>query len=230
MLKELKELHGYYIDSEGKVYNSRNVQLRTYIINSGYESIKIKGKHFLIHRLVAKYFCKGYKEGLVVNHIDGNRLNNNCSNLEWCTPSDNMKDVVSKGRSNLESIREHVGELHKVPVCQYDKDTGQFIKEYASISEASKATGCLTGEISMVCSQKVDSRGYTKKTSRGYIWKYKYSGGINQSKLIKIEKDSIIYSFNSYSKAAEFIGCSPSYLSHLIKDKKHGVQNYNLIY
>lgn len=230
MLKELTEIHGYYVDSDGKIYNGDKVQLKTYVINSGYESIKIKGKHYLVHRLVAKYFCTGYKKGLVVNHIDGDRLNNNYLNLEWCTSSYNMKDVVSKGRSNLKNIRKQVGELHKVPVCQYNKSTGQFIKEYASIQDACKETGCSNGEISRVCSQKPDSRGYIKKSSKGYIWRYKNSEGINHSKTLQVEKDSIIYLFNSYSEAARFIGCSSSYLSHLIKNKRCTIKGCNLIY
>ena len=48
-------------------------------------------KTFKIHRLVALYFCEGYKPGLHVNHIDGNRGNNIYSNLEWCTPTHNAR-------------------------------------------------------------------------------------------------------------------------------------------
>lgn len=55
-----------------------------------------KTKAYLLHRLLARTFIgrpvrhldKSYEE-LEVNHIDGNRLNNLLSNLEWCTGKEN---------------------------------------------------------------------------------------------------------------------------------------------
>ena len=44
-----------------------------------------------IHRLVAEHFVNGYFDGAVVNHIDGNNRNNDCSNLEWTTIQDNVQ-------------------------------------------------------------------------------------------------------------------------------------------
>lgn len=42
-----------------------------------------------IHRLVAQVHVPGYARGLVVNHKDGNKLNNSADNLEWITPRQN---------------------------------------------------------------------------------------------------------------------------------------------
>lgn len=47
-------------------------------------------KHFRIHRLVAQAFIPNNFNKPHINHIDSNPLNNNVSNLEWCTPRENV--------------------------------------------------------------------------------------------------------------------------------------------
>lgn len=61
----------------------------------GYIFVTIGGIQRPIHRLVAYVFHnEEYKEGLVVNHKDGNKMNNFAENLEWVTQSENIKHSV----------------------------------------------------------------------------------------------------------------------------------------
>lgn len=50
-----------------------------------------------IHKLVGIHFVKGHKEGLEINHKDGNKLNNHFSNLEWVTHRQNQRHAVNNG-------------------------------------------------------------------------------------------------------------------------------------
>jgi hypothetical protein len=50
-----------------------------------------KVKPFTVHRLVATTFIPNPNKLRDVNHLDGNKCNNNISNLEWCTRSENIK-------------------------------------------------------------------------------------------------------------------------------------------
>lgn len=54
-------------------------------------------KNYLVHRLVAEAFLKREKETDVVNHIDGNKKNNNVNNLEWISQKENVGHAIRIG-------------------------------------------------------------------------------------------------------------------------------------
>lgn len=68
--------------------------LRPRISKDGYLSVILhkdnKPKTFKIHRLVAEAFIPNFEMKETINHIDGNKLNNTATNLEWSTRSEQM--------------------------------------------------------------------------------------------------------------------------------------------
>ena len=69
--------------------------------NKGYVryglSLNNKQIIFTIHRLVAIHFIPNPENKPEVNHIDGDKQNNNVSNLEWCTHQENMGHAKQNG-------------------------------------------------------------------------------------------------------------------------------------
>ncbi len=63
-----------------------------------------KHKDWLVARLVAITFLGEPEEGMTVNHIDGNRMNNRIENLEWLTRADNIKHGFENGLYPQKSI------------------------------------------------------------------------------------------------------------------------------
>lgn len=90
----------YRVSNLGYVTNSRK-RLKTYMINSGYECLKLtkdgERSSPLIHRLVAEHFLPNPLNLGEVNHIDGCKGNNHVSNLEWVSSKQNKLHAKETG-------------------------------------------------------------------------------------------------------------------------------------
>lgn len=133
----------------------------------GYErvsvTVKRQKKTFKIHREVAKAFLDNPCKLPQVNHIDGNKSNNNVLNLEWVTNSYNAIHALKLGLwdSVLKGAKEE-NEKRKKPVLAININTGEVTK-YDSISECEKAIG--TKHVCAVLKGR-------RKTAQGYLFKY----------------------------------------------------------
>lgn len=92
--KKIKGWPRYSISNTGLVRNDNTgLILKPQTNTYGYYHVKLYGlyrrKITAIHRLVAKAFIKNNNKKPEVNHIDGNKKNNNVNNLEWVTVSEN---------------------------------------------------------------------------------------------------------------------------------------------
>lgn len=91
------ELIPYSIDKEGNVKNlARGNYLNGSILHTyRYINFRWNGnqKNKAVHQLVAKAFIENPNNYVMVDHIDGNRLNNNVENLRWVSARENANNI-----------------------------------------------------------------------------------------------------------------------------------------
>jgi hypothetical protein len=100
----------------------------------GYNTINLSKNNITITyrlcRLVAIHFINNPLNKNQVNHIDGNKNNDNVYNLEWVTAKENMIHAKNNNLIKFYSGKEHIGS--KKVICTKTK------KIYDNISIASK--------------------------------------------------------------------------------------------
>ena len=107
----------YQVSCTGLVYSNISYKiLKPSVSNNGYQRVVLSfdgKKHYInMHRLVAETFLPNPDNLPQVNHKNGNKLDNNVSNLEWCTAKHNKQHAhdtgLAKGvrgsRSNLAKL------------------------------------------------------------------------------------------------------------------------------
>jgi hypothetical protein len=145
----------YFVSNLGRFKNSDRLIMDNYKINAnGYIRVYIYNKTYGLHRLVALTFIDNPENKKQVNHIDGNKTNNNITNLEWVTNKENQIHKFATG----------LGNNYTRKIGQYELN-GIFIKEHISIALAANEVNTSKSNISGVLRGK-------RKTAGGFIWKY----------------------------------------------------------
>lgn len=80
----------YQVSTWGRVKNQTGI-LSPISVRRGYLTVDLKGKRFMIHRLVAQSFLENFSLEKQVHHKDGNNQNNNIENLECLTQTEHMR-------------------------------------------------------------------------------------------------------------------------------------------
>lgn len=184
--KDIKEYEGLYqvsnlgnikslnrtIENKGSIggkYRIKEKNRAQTISKTGYYICTLykkgKGRTFKVHRLIAEAFIDNPDNLPIINHKDGNKLNNLIDNLEWCDYSHNNKEAYKQGlkEKNLKWIIE-CNKRKRKKVNQYDLNNN-LIKQYKSIHEAENETKVHHINIIKVCKGQ-------RITAGGYKWKY----------------------------------------------------------
>lgn len=142
-MKAIKQYPDYFVTEEGLVFSSKtNKFLKFSYDQQGYQRVGLyvgnyKSKTIKVHRIVAETFIENTENKKDVNHIDGNKSNNNIHNLEWCTRSENIKHAFANGLKTI-TQKQIDGVKSRFSKRVLDTKTGII---YNSLKEASVDLG-----------------------------------------------------------------------------------------
>ena len=151
---EIEGFENYEVSNLGKVRNIKSgIALKPWITKDGYLRHCLykhnKRKNLLLHRIIATAFIDNHEEKPCVNHIDENKLNNDLSNLEWCTERENVIHGTRTKRAAEKLSRK---------VIQLDLNDN-VLNEFESMGQAERETGVPRSNISRCCNGKRKSAG-----------------------------------------------------------------------
>ena len=199
--KEIKQCKGYYITTDGKIYDSENNQLKTFKNTIGYECVEINEMYYTVAYLVARAFI--HNDGcMLVGFKDGDITNINVDNLYWYYAGE------------LDSGEDKV--LYEL------NENGEIIKEYESLKATVKGahvslstlqTRLITHDIIITKTNQIlcKSERYDKYTivdkirkERQHLEELAITRGTHTKKVIEIDNDgNIINKYLSATIAAE---------------------------
>lgn len=200
----IKGFERYSVSNDGTVINNKTgAILSQREATNGYMRVNLrkgnepyeKPKTRSVHRLVAEAFIPALPGKDYVNHIDGNKRNNDVSNLEWCTASENISHAVGNGllccdyremnrlsyKKSKESHQtsEYRNKMQKInaekgltkTVLQIDAD-GRILNRFKNCYEAARF---LFGENTN--KDRLISRCARGKCNSAYGFRWTYEGG-----------------------------------------------------
>ena len=95
----------FFKGAQGKRSYRKPQEVKHTLLKIGYYVVSLDGKKYLLHRLLAEAFIPNPEGKPEIDHIDGNPLNNDLSNLRWATHKENLNNPVSVQRE----IDSHTG-------------------------------------------------------------------------------------------------------------------------
>lgn len=133
--------------------------VKCYDNNSGF-------KRFSVHRAMALAFIPNPENKKYINHKNGIKHDNRLENIEWSTPKENIHHAFKNGliKTRAKYWLGKYGRRQKYP-CGFFTADGILIRQYKSVSEASRELGYTPLTIRRICNNL---------TSTEYPFVFKY--------------------------------------------------------
>ena len=192
-MKEIwKDIEGYeneyQVSNMGRVQsltrktirNGAETQLNGRVLSlslqgGGYQVVNLSTKQYLVHRLVGAAFIDNPEGKPEINHLDEVKTNNKASNLEWSTPTENVRYSIA------------------IPIYQYTKNY-ELVKEWGCGYDAEK-------QVAGFCCSAISkaSKSELEITHGGFLWsRHKYTNmEIEALRALKLANATTVYQYSS---------------------------------
>lgn len=135
MWKKYAKASDFSVSDDGRIRShkrKKTIELKAGVNSRGYPCVAINGISKCVHRLVAETYIPNPENHREINHIDGNKMNNHVSNLEWCSRSQNIRHAYNNG------LRDSSGSIKACGQPIMIVETGE---KFRSISECARYLG-----------------------------------------------------------------------------------------
>ena len=170
----ISEWSMYQVDTNGIIYSKKGKPLKYSINPHGYCIVNLYNNHrrkgYAVHTLVAITFISNPENKLTVNHIDGDKQNNNVNNLEWATSLE--QSYHARHILGYDNFSINNGMAKKV--YGYDKKTKELKYTFDCVSDAARyftknKNFKIMRHILNIISQVANGH---RKSYKGCIWLY----------------------------------------------------------
>lgn len=165
----------YQVSDCGRIARGQRIKI-PHTDRGGYLTVWLskdsKQKNYKVHRLVAQAFIPNPEGKRTVNHIDGNKQNNNLFNLEWATHSENINHANRTGLRTVTDAQREAARMNGRKTCDQNRQRkpvfctiGKTELEFDSAHSAARWCCGSASAIIRCCKGKA-------KTHKGYNWRY----------------------------------------------------------
>lgn len=171
-MKPVKGFDNYLISEFGEVFSVKNNKfIKPTLMKIGYLGFTPKrNKLIYVHRAVAEAFIPNPNNYPQVNHKDGDKTNNNVSNLEWCTSKQNNLHAWKNGlNKTTDAQRKHASTIHKYIPKEKSIENGKRVGSWIKLHVSKKVRCKKCGKIFNSIKEAADSLDLRDSTLSRYL-------------------------------------------------------------
>ena len=172
---DIPDYEGYYQITKTGVVKTQKRQgtneriLLPYTDRTGYLRVNFtvagKTSSYAVHRLVCLTFLSNPENKRTVNHINGNKLDNNIDNLEWATHSENHLHAYRVLNRSCHMSGKTGNKHHNARAVKQISCATSEVKVFSTLTEAANNGEFCIGHISACCHGN-------RKQHKGFIWEF----------------------------------------------------------